>query len=349
MIETQINFCTHFALGRHAPVPDRKTILLWVTNFRATGSALKRKPPGRPRSARTPENIQAVRESILRSPRRAAVKHTSALHLSEWTVRRILHANLKFCPYKMIIVQEFSERYWKNRRACCNDILQNVPENAVLITSGKAHFHLCGSVNKQNFRYWAADNPRQLHERPLHSPRVAVWCAAGSLGVWGPYFFEERGATVTITTDSYIEMLRHFLEPKLRELQNPDVWFQQDGATAHTATRSKDVLRKMFPGHLISLRGDVGWPARSPDLALCDFFLWGYLKSKVFEHRPQNTGELKEAIRQEIAAISPQMTARVMQTFRNHLQTCIEKNGRHLDTIIFKTKWKKTALYKLSF
>jgi len=34
------------------------------------------------------------------------------------------------------------------------------------------------------------------------------------------------------------------------------------------------VLREMFPGRLISLRGDVGWPARSPDLSPCDFFLW---------------------------------------------------------------------------
>ena len=44
------NFRTHFHLSRHDPVPDRKSILLWVKNFRDTGSALKRKPSGRPRS-----------------------------------------------------------------------------------------------------------------------------------------------------------------------------------------------------------------------------------------------------------------------------------------------------------
>jgi len=43
VITTQRTFRTHFALGRHAPVPDRKTILLWVSNFRVTGLALKRK------------------------------------------------------------------------------------------------------------------------------------------------------------------------------------------------------------------------------------------------------------------------------------------------------------------
>ena len=98
-----------------------------------------------------------------------------------------------------------------------------------------------------------------------------------------------------------------------------------------------DVLREMFPGHVISLRGDVGWPARSPDFAPCDFFLWGYLKTKVFEHHPRTIEELKAAIRQEIARISPQITARVMETFRNQLRMCIEKNSRHLDSVILKT------------
>ena len=48
-----------------------------------------------------------------------------------------------------------------------------------------------------------------------------------------------------------------------------DAWFQQDGATAHTAWRSMQVLWEIFPGKLISLRGDVGWPGYSPDLAPC--------------------------------------------------------------------------------
>ncbi|XP_036366071.1 uncharacterized protein LOC118766599 [Octopus sinensis] len=52
---TQGAFRLHFNLGRHDPVPARNTILLWVTNFRATGSALKRKSTSRPRTARTPE------------------------------------------------------------------------------------------------------------------------------------------------------------------------------------------------------------------------------------------------------------------------------------------------------
>jgi len=50
------------------------------------------------------------------------------------------------------------------------------------------------------------------------------------------------------------------------------VWFQQDGATAHTARTSMNLLREHFPKRLISLRGDLQWSAHSPDLDPCDFF-----------------------------------------------------------------------------
>ena len=33
------------------------------------------------------------------------------------------------------------------------------------------------------------------------------------------------------------------------------------------------VLREMFPQHVISLGGDVPWPARSPDLSARDSFV----------------------------------------------------------------------------
>jgi hypothetical protein len=65
----------------------------------------------------------------------------------------------------------------------------------------------------------------------------------------------------------------------------------------------------MFPGHLISRFGDVPWP---PDLSTCDFFLWGYLKSRVYAHKPRTLNDLKEAISQEIRPIDRQLLARVM-------------------------------------
>ena len=158
-------------------------------------------------------------------------------------------------------------------------------------------------------------------------------------GIWGPYFFEENNVTVTVNSNRYCDMLETFLRPKLNMPHDMDnVWFQQDGATAHTSRRAMGILREMLPGHLILLRGDIGWPARSPDLNPCDFFLWGYLKSKVYSNRPQSIEELKDAIRQEIASIPHEMIHRVIDNFRERLRQCVDNNGSHLTDLIFKTK-----------
>ena len=108
VIGTQRAFRTRFALGRNASVPDRKTILLWISNLRVTGSILKRKSRGRPRTVRTPENVEAVRASIQQSPKRSARKHAIALGISSRNLRRILHADLKLHPFKIMLAQELT-------------------------------------------------------------------------------------------------------------------------------------------------------------------------------------------------------------------------------------------------
>jgi len=56
----------------------------------------------------------------------------------------------------------------------------------------------------------------------------------------GPYFFEEGGVTVTVTSNRYCEMLENFLRPKMEKYKDADAfWFQQDGATAHTTRHSR--------------------------------------------------------------------------------------------------------------
>jgi len=78
-------------------------------------------------------------------------------------------------------------------------------------------------------------------------------------------------------------------------------------------------------------------PPRSPDLSTCDFFLWRYLKSRVYVRKPRTLNDLKEAIRQEIRPIDRQLLALVMDDFKKRLQNCIPDDGRHLTDIVFET------------
>jgi len=63
---------------------------------------------------------------------------------------------------------------------------------------------------------------------------------------------------------------------------------------------------------------DINWPARSPDLAVPDYFPWGYEKSKVYETRSANTDDLKQLILEYIQGIRKEMLQRVMTAFHRY-------------------------------
>jgi len=124
-VATQRAFRIRFVLGRREAVPDKKTIYHWVSNFRQTGSALKQSSPGRPRTATGPENVAVVRASIQKSPRCSARKHAAALRLSDRSVRRILHRDLRMHPYKIAIAQKLKGRDSENCTKLCHDHLND--------------------------------------------------------------------------------------------------------------------------------------------------------------------------------------------------------------------------------
>ena len=110
----------------------------------------------------------------------------------------------------MMIFHELKELDFEHRRNFADQFLLLLTEENynLLMMTDKAHFHLSGSVNKQNFRYWSPENPRLLHQQPLHIVRVMVWCGIACFGVIGPYFFEDEAASVT--SERYIERIRGF-------------------------------------------------------------------------------------------------------------------------------------------
>ena len=284
VVATQRSFRRHFSLNRHDPVPTGKTIHRWVSNFRQTSSALNRRRSGPSRTRTAQENVTAVADSIEQSPRRYIRKHAFALHMSATSVHRILHRSLHMHPYKIMVVQELSERDYETCTNLSRDILQSIPPTSVTICSDEAHFYLSGMVNKQT----------------------------SDIG--------HKIILVNSTNDHFIVRRLSF-----------------GVSTSHTSRRSLGILQDMFPSQVISLRGDIGWPPRSPDLNPCDFFLWGYVKSKVYEHRPSTLEHLKAAITEEINAIPHNMLERVMVNFRERLQNCIDIGSRHLSDTIFKT------------
>jgi len=130
-------------------------------------------------------------------------------------------------------------------------------------------------------------------------------------------------------------MINEFLSPNLPP-NNGTLWFQQDGAMAHMVVISIAMLRRLFPQRVISRFSDVPWPPCLLDLTASDFFLWGYLKSKVYSTCPTELHALKENIREEITKLSEETLQAVMRTFITRVHLCIEEGGGHLKDIAHK-------------
>lgn len=45
-----------------------------------------------------------------------------------------------------------------------------------IVFNNEGYFRSSGFVNKQNCRIWIDGNPREIHQVPLHSEEVTVWC-----------------------------------------------------------------------------------------------------------------------------------------------------------------------------
>ena len=173
-------FLRPFNIPRHGRVPYRNTIKEWVQNFWENASALKRKPRGRIPTVRTPENLDKVRMAKVKRVRRSVRRQCDATGLSDRSARRILQNDLNFHPYKIAIVQELSDCDMANRRISSEQLREMLNDDGVINTVlmiEKAHLHLSGYVNKQNYRYWAPENPQELHQRPPLQRKIdcLVW------------------------------------------------------------------------------------------------------------------------------------------------------------------------------
>ena len=83
---------------------------------------------------------------------------------------------------------------------------------------------------------------------------------------------------------------------------------------------------KIFFGHRFISKNL--WPPQSPDLTISDYFLWGYLKDKVYEGNPQTIDNLKISIIQRIQEITPSM-----------LKTCFEKHAQTSSALSPRKGW----------
>ncbi|GFY29632.1 putative transposable element [Trichonephila clavipes] len=141
---------------------------------------------------------------------------------------------------------------------------------------------------------------------------------------------------VTVNGDRYRAIITNFFIPELNNHDVQELWFQQNGATCHTARATIDLLKDTFGDRQISRFVPVNWPPRSCDLTPLDYFLWGYVKSLVNADKPQKPDHLEDNIRRVIADIRPQMLEKFIENWTSRLDYIRASRGGPMPKIIFK-------------
>ncbi len=142
-----------------------------------------------------------------------------------------------------------------------------------------------------------------------------IWAAMSSAGV-GPLCFLKS----TVNAAIYQEILEHFMLPSADKLYgDADFIFQQDLAPAHTAKGTKS----WFNDHGVTV---LDWPANSTDLNPIEN-LWGIVKRKMRDTRPNNADDLKATVKETWASIPPQQCHKLITSMPRQIEAVIKAKG----------------------
>ena len=268
-------------------------------------NSTKRKPgSGRPRTARTQDNVNAV-EELIQSQEDNPGSHKSArqvaayVGISRRSVGRICK-DLRLRPYKRIKVSRRDNNVRSKRKERCRKLLDRFTQDDVklIMFTDEKDFTLEIAKNSQNNRVYG-QNKRQIiptrlyHETSRFTKKVMVSAGVSWNGKTDIHFIDTNNTKVN--TDCYVKLLDEGLLPDCRRLYpSDDFIFQQDGAPSHTSRITQGHLEECTP---VFIKKDE-WPPQSPDCNPMDYAIWDLLKEDVYRGRAEKftEQELKDAI-----------------------------------------------------
>ena len=323
--------------------PSRQVFISFSRRMRETGSLQPRNEgPGNMRTTRTPDFEEEVLERVAADPTTSTRRIARAMGAAQSSVWRVLHEQ-QLHPYHPQRVHALLLTDFAPRVALCQWLLQQWIDRPdylqfVLFTD-EASFTRDGISNSRNNHVWDEENPHAIVESH-HQQRFAVniWAGIVHDNLIGPYLLPAR-----LNGHRYLRFLQRVLPELLEDVPLAvceRMWIQHDGAPPHFSVDVRNHLNAVFPGRWIGRGGPIPWPARSPDLNPLDYFLWGYLKSLVFETPVETDMELVARIVAACDVIRNTLGifVRVRQNLVRRCHAYIEVGGRQFEQLLKGTK-----------
>ena len=114
------------------------------------------------------------------------------------------------------------------------------------------------------------------------------------------------------------------------------MYFQHDGAPPHYTRHVRDYLNESFPNRWLGRGRPVAWPSRSADLTPLDYYLWGHMKTLVYETGVDTGAALRDRIfgAAELIHNHPDIIASATQYLLMRAENCIAAGGGHFEQLL---------------
>lgn len=251
-------------------------------------------------------------------------------------------------PFHFQPVQNLLPTDAAKRILFCNWILDNCRENPnfpkQILWTDEASFTRRGVFNHHNLHIWSQENPRAIRPQNFqHEFSLNIWIGLIDGYLIGPHVLPHR-----LNSHLFLNFLTDHLHNYLEEVPlaiRQDSWIQMDGAPAHLGRNISIWLRENFGQRWIARlpvnaeihngRGPVSWPPRSPDLTPLDFFIWGYLKDKVYTTPVETRDELMNRILEACNELREKRAVirAAVNSVGLRCRKCIESEGLHFEQL----------------
>lgn len=303
-----------------------KCVFTTVKNFLENGSVDELARSGRPRKTSLDQDkrlfhlAQTSPTASSRSLSADTEKHRIPKISHQTVIRRLNEFDLE--SHLATAKPLLTDVHKQNRLAWCK-ARQNwgYEKWASVIFSDESNYMLIN--RKTTARVWRFSNEKYDDQ----FIKKVIQGGGGSVGVWGCIGQQGTGCCATypgrLNSERYIDLLENNLKPSL-ELLKPndnDWYFQQDGASCHTA---KSVKAWFSENNLTVLQ----WPSKSPDLNPIEH-LWAYIDTKLEENPPETLADLEVAITKIWNEIDKSRVISLIESMPKRVDACIKARGSY--------------------
>lgn len=315
---------------------QRATVYNVIKSYKVRGTFERKKRASRKSQAGRAAG-KNIRDKIRRNPQRSQRKLAAEHGTSVMTINRILREDLHVKPYKsrrrrMYLAGGQAERL--RRLKLLKSRLAAYDPKTVIFSDEKI-FRLELVASSQNRRVYGV-SLQDISSDDLYvgtsqkSPGVMVFAAISGSGVC-QLAFVDPGAKVDQVY--YREkILRAVVLPWVqRTFSRVPYIFQQDGAPSHTAKTVQAFCMENFYDFLRSKE----WPAASPDMNPCDFYLWGWLEGEVNRKNYSSVTQLKAALVKAWSRIDLGVVeSACVNAFKKRLSLAIREKGGPIEHLL---------------